>query len=105
MKRIIAAVCLSVPIAFASEATLAQQPEAQTPSTAIILSLPDSGGYLINNHPIAWTELPEQLEAIFAARPAAARVLVIESRDLERGDDLTYVEATARKAHVRVERR
>ena len=105
MKRIVAAVCLSLPVAFATQATLAQQPATPKPSTAVILSLPDSGGYLINNHPIAWTELPEQLEAIFGARPAAARVLVVETPEVGRTDDLKYVEATARQAGVRVEHR
>jgi hypothetical protein len=77
---------------------------AVLPRTAIVLTLPDSGGYLINEQPVAWSELPTQVVAIYGQRPMAGRVLHVAPVPAGRRADLAYVEATARQASVRLVR-
>ena len=87
--------------ATAQEPTLPPAPRDIAGSRkGILLTLPDSGGFAINNQPIAVKELESQLKAIFDKRPTKA--LLVSYQPGSRSADLRMVMAIAHRLGIRL---
>ena len=85
----------------AQDPTLPPAPRDITAShRSILLILPDSGGFAINNQPIAVKELESQLMAIFDKRPT--RALLVSYQPGSRSADLRMVMAIAHRLGIRL---
>lgn len=83
----------------AQESPLPKAPAAIAASpTRIVLVLPDSGGFVINNQPVPTETLQRELTAIFGSRPS--RILLVGHRAGARLEDLRRILAIAKRLGI-----
>ncbi len=74
-------------------------PPAITASpTRIVIALPDSGGFAINNQPVPASDLERQLVAIYGSRPS--KILLVSRHPGHRSADLRALIVLARRVGI-----